>query len=244
MTKKKFIEILFSRKKYRFEIFVFLIIFWLVILYLSTTLKVSLPVILTPVLILAVIMSVIKITWYNKKYNIPRKAIDWVELVLCSIVLVVVLFLVFQGDKLDNEKSLPLEMPDDFNFVLNYGYEARNIIDTFENSYTKNMILNDDQTIEMLLSDEEMKLIYEKMKEADILYSAENATDTSCAKPHEINKLKLTLNGKDYEREWITSYCDSTPDNILKNFIAFVHQEIVLAKEEYKALPEPSGGYD
>jgi hypothetical protein len=110
LTKKKIIEILFNGEKYRVERFVFLIIFWLFVLYLSTEFQISLPVILVPVLILALIMSVIKITWYNKKYNIPRKALDWVELVLCSIVLVVVFFLVFQGDKLDNEKSFPLYM--------------------------------------------------------------------------------------------------------------------------------------
>jgi hypothetical protein len=159
------------------------------------------------------------------------------------LILIFCVFLLASCNSLHEGSKLPEEIPDDFNFVLNYGYEARNIIDTFENSYTKNMILNDDQTIEMILSDEEMNLIYDEMKEADILNSAENATDSSCAKPHEVNKLKLTLNGKDYEREWITSYCDNTPDNKLKNFIAFVHQEIIMAKEEYKALPEPSGGY-
>jgi len=140
--------------------------------------------------------------------------------------------------------NLPEEMPEDFNFVLNYGFEARDMINTFENTYTKNMILNDDITVEMIFSDEEMQMIYEEMKEAEILHSAEKATKSQCADPHEENKLKITLNDEIYQREWITSSCDKAPDNKLSDFINFVHQEIIMKKEEYNELPEPSGGYD
>ncbi len=139
--------------------------------------------------------------------------------------------------------NLPEEIPEDFNFVLNYGYEARDIINTYENTYTKNMISSDDITVEMIFSGEEMQTIYEKMKEADILNAAEKATKSQCADPHEKNKLKITVNGEIYQREWITSYCDKAPDNKLKNFVEFVHRKIIMIKEEYNELPEPSGGY-
>ncbi|MFD2044591.1 hypothetical protein ACFSTA_08460 [Ornithinibacillus salinisoli] len=102
MINKKVIEFLFNGQKYRVERFIFLIIFWLVVLYLTTAFRVSLPVILVPVLMLALIMSVIKIMWYNKKQNIKTKVIDWIELVLCLIVLIVVLFLFFKENKLEN----------------------------------------------------------------------------------------------------------------------------------------------
>lgn len=140
--------------------------------------------------------------------------------------------------------NFPEEMPEDFDFVLNYGYEARDVINTYENAYTKNMISADDETVEMIFSDEEMQTMYEKMKEADILKSTENAAKSQCADPYETNKLEMTMNGEIYEREWITSYCDNVPDNKLKSFVEFVHKEIIVMKEEYKELPEPSGGYD
>ncbi|WP_026907410.1 hypothetical protein [Paucisalibacillus globulus] len=95
MTKKNVVEYLFNGEKYRVERFVFLIIFWLVVMYLSIAFRFSLPVILVPVLMLALIISVIKIMWYNKKRNIKTSVIDWIEVVLCLIVLMVVLFLIF-----------------------------------------------------------------------------------------------------------------------------------------------------
>ncbi len=55
-------------------------------------------------------------------------------------------------------------MADDFNFVLKYGFEARDILNTYEYNYTKNMVMNDDETIEMFLSDEEMKAILRQIE--------------------------------------------------------------------------------
>lgn len=160
------------------------------------------------------------------------------------LMLVACLFLLGACSSNLGGSNLPKEIPKDFNFVLNYGYEARDIINTYENTYTKNMISNDDKTVEIKFSDEEMQTIYEEMKEADILNSAESASKSQCADPHEINKLKITMNGEIYQREWITSDCDKVPDNKLKNFVEFVHREIIMIKEEYNELPEPSGGYD
>lgn len=135
-------------------------------------------------------------------------------------------------------------MADDFNFVLKYGFEARDILNTYEYKYTKNMVMNDDETIEMFLSDEEMKAIYDKLNVLNILDSAENANVIQCADPHEENSLHLTLNGVVYQREWITSYCNKTADKKLKDFIEFIHTEIIMIKEEYNNLHEPSGGHD
>lgn len=160
------------------------------------------------------------------------------------VILLVCTFLIGACSSNEVGRNLPEEMPVDFNFVLKYGFEARDIINTYENTYTKNMVLNDDETIEMILSDEEKKVIYEKMRAVNILNSADNASETTCADPHERNKLNLTLNGEEYQREWITSYCNNAPDEKLKEFTEFLHREIIMTKEEYNDLPEASGGYD
>lgn len=154
------------------------------------------------------------------------------------------LFLLSSCSTSENGEKLAEEMPEDFSFVLKYGFEARDIINTYENTYTKNMILDDDLTIEMIFSDEEMEVIYEEMKEADILYTAKKASENQCAEPHEQNELTLALDGKVYEREWITSYCAKTADRKLKDFINFIHHEMIVEKEGYDDLPEHSGGYD
>lgn len=95
-------EFLFNGEKYRVERFVFLSIFWLVVLFISVTFRVSLPVIFVPVLIVVLIIAISKIIWYNRKRNIKTKVIDWVEVVLCLAVLIVALFLFFKENKLEN----------------------------------------------------------------------------------------------------------------------------------------------
>lgn len=102
LIKKNVMEFLFNGEKYRMERFFFLIIFWLVILFISVTFQVSLPVIFVPVLMFVLMISIIKIMWYNKKRNIRTKVIDWIEVILCLVVLLVALFLFFKEDKLEN----------------------------------------------------------------------------------------------------------------------------------------------
>ncbi|MFA9556672.1 hypothetical protein ACERII_05145 [Evansella sp. AB-rgal1] len=140
--------------------------------------------------------------------------------------------------------NLPKKMPEDFNFVLKYGYEARDIVNTYENTYTKNMIEDEDITIELVLTDNEKEAIYKEMRKADILASAEKSSESTCSDPHQENELTLTLDGETYEREWITSYCGKRADRKLKKFTEFIHTEIISKKNEYNRLPEASGGYD
>ncbi|MDG5786185.1 hypothetical protein QA612_01690 [Evansella sp. AB-P1] len=161
-----------------------------------------------------------------------------------ALIIITFIILIAACSTSEEGEKLPKEMPEDFDFVLKYGYEARNIINTYENTYTKNMIMDEDITIGMSLSNEEREWIYEKMVNADILNSAENASEIQCADPHEKNELTLTLDGEAYEREWITSYCQSRPDNKLKKLTEAIHREMIMMKEEYKELPEPTGAYE
>ncbi|WP_169911071.1 hypothetical protein [Evansella clarkii] len=166
------------------------------------------------------------------------------KLKLMTIIISGLILLTACWNTAEEGEKLPEEIPDDFNFQLKYGFEARDILDTYEDTFVHNMIEKEDITIDFQLSDEEMEQIYSMMAEADILNSAENASEYTCADPYEVNELQVTINGEVYEREWITSYCEKKPDKKLEEFIYVLHTEIVMPREEYRELPEPEGGYD
>ena len=54
-----------------------------------------------------------------------------------------------------------------FNLEFRYGVMAGNILDTFEGTYTKDMVTDLPITVELSLSDEEKETIYQKMVEID-----------------------------------------------------------------------------
>ncbi|MBP2080142.1 hypothetical protein [Oceanobacillus polygoni] len=102
MLRKNVIEFLFNGKKYQVEKFILLIVFWFVVLYLSIVFRISLLALFVPVFTLVVVMSIIKIMWYNKKKNIKTRIVDWIGMTLCLIVLMAMLFLFYKENKLEN----------------------------------------------------------------------------------------------------------------------------------------------
>ena len=53
----------------------------------------------------------------------------------------------------------------DFNLLFKYGVGAKNVLDTFDNTYTKDMVIGSPITIRLYLSDEEIEQIRQKMFE-------------------------------------------------------------------------------
>ena len=52
-----------------------------------------------------------------------------------------------------------------FNLIFQYGVGARNELNTFEGTYTKDMIMDPPITVNLTLSKEELDIIYQKMIE-------------------------------------------------------------------------------
>lgn len=55
-------------------------------------------------------------------------------------------------------------MPEDFDYVLKYGVNAKNELNTFSHTYTRDMVTDPPITVHFKLSDEEMQKIYNEMK--------------------------------------------------------------------------------
>lgn len=138
---------------------------------------------------------------------------------------------------------LPEEKPDDFSFSLKYGVTAANEINTYDNTYTKDLVVDGTASTDMVLSDEEMEVIYEKFRSVDVVGLAEEKGGSVCMEPYNRYELTMTIDGEDYDLKWDTS-CESRALNKWEDTMNYINTEIIYPKKEYLSLPEPTGGYD
>ncbi|UTR10010.1 hypothetical protein MM300_19350 [Evansella sp. LMS18] len=82
---------------------------------------------------------------------------------------IILLFIIFNSGCNTTCEALPEEKPDDFDFSLKYGITAANELNTYEDSYTKDMIIAENETIDFVLSEEEKKNIYDEFRNLDVL---------------------------------------------------------------------------
>ena len=138
----------------------------------------------------------------------------------------------------------------DFNFILKYGITARNEINTFDGKFTKDMIADPPITIDLVLSGTEMDNIYQKMLDIDFFNYPEEfkvivpeGELISTVTPYSGYYFTVEYSSKVKELKWEDEI--TNPDikaDKLRELIKLI-RDIIESKPEYKALPEPSGGY-
>jgi hypothetical protein len=137
-----------------------------------------------------------------------------------------------------------------FNFIFKYGVSGGNTLDTFQGTYTRDMILDPAIIIDLVLTAAEMDSIYQKIVEIDFfnypdkfnVHVADNETKTEVA-PYSSYFFKVEYNGKTKELLWHDKYLNSDiQGDKLKELINLI-KSIIESKPEYQALPKPSGGY-
>ena len=149
----------------------------------------------------------------------------------------------------DSFASMPEDMPDDFNFSIQFGVGKNNEINTSEGTVTKDLIEDGTATTEIALTEEEMETIYEEMKEINIVetkeFEPEPVNGTMCStQPHEEDEWEIIIDGETITHSVSGAYCDPTNDTKqligLRDYIF----SIVRGKEAYKELPNAKGGYE
>lgn len=143
--------------------------------------------------------------------------------------------------------TMPETMPDDFDFFIRYGFQAKNEINTYDGTFTKDLIKDGTMTVDMILTDEELQWIYSKMRSINIAATKNlEPKSTDCyLEPASSYILDITMNGENVSLIFNTRHCDLTRD--MKQLITLVndiHSQIIAEKDEYKQLPEPRGGYE
>jgi hypothetical protein len=137
-----------------------------------------------------------------------------------------------------------------FNLEFKYGVTAGNILDTFEGTYTKDMITDPPITVELSLSDEEKETIYQKMVEIDFFgYPDEFSVEVppgemiGMVTPYNSYYFKVEYDSQVKELRWddeITNPGERA--DRLRELIAVI-RNIIESKEEYKSLPDPTSAY-
>lgn len=155
-----------------------------------------------------------------------------------------------------NRERLPEVIPDDFNIVLKYGVRPKNVIDTFEGTISKDMIIEDTITISYKFTDLQLESIYSTLQSISIEkypnffvspYKQSEIREYGGEDPYIIYDLYYMFNGELYNVRWEDSYPgisleDHMGDDLrsaLNNII-----DIIEDLEEYKKLPEPNSGYE
>lgn len=158
-----------------------------------------------------------------------------VFLIIAAVAAASVGYLIFKPDT-----SLP-KNPSDFNFIFKYGVMAKNELNTFNQTFTKDMIVDAPITIELKLTDDEMESVYDKIRSSNLFSAAgakinENIMVTPC------DNYYLMIQTGDIQRELLWNDCHGEIKDQRKKFTDYIKQ-IIFSKEEYKKLPEPQGGY-
>lgn len=162
---------------------------------------------------------------------------------IVAIGLMIVGFGVFKQLSVSSQDSPDNELID-FNLVFRYGVGAKNELNTFDQTYTKDMIIDPPITVGMRLSNDELKGIYKKINDLELFNESVKPIEengmvgmvTPCSGYH----LKVQVNSEQKELSW--DDCHGRVNDKFHQFIDYVIQ-IIESKEEYKKLPERRGGY-
>jgi len=146
--------------------------------------------------------------------------------------------------------SAPPPHPSNFNMIFKYGIGARNELNTFDGTYTKDMIMDPPITVELSLSKQELDRIYQKMIEINFFgypdqfsVSVPPWQSGGLATPHCSYYFRVEYDSKVKELSWEDNI--TNPDkraDKLRELITLI-RDIIESKEEYKQLPPPRGGY-
>jgi len=139
-------------------------------------------------------------------------------------------------------------MRNNFNLKFSYGIGARNVLDTFKGSYTKDLIIDGTITVPFKLTDTELRHIRDKMLEIGFfdypdsvgVDESENGVEIT---PFETYIFEVIYGEKEKKLHWENSCIRGEPEvEKLYELITSI-EEIIESKPEYTRLPEARGGY-
>jgi hypothetical protein len=136
------------------------------------------------------------------------------------------------------------------NFIFKYGVTAKNILNTFDCTFQKDMILDPSVITQLKLSTQELDSILALMQSIHFFnypdtFSIDVQNDTAVPILPSL-KYSFFVEKDSVFKTLYWNDCIIYPDTAaekLKNLCRYIIHTIK-SKSEYKALPEPRGGYD
>jgi hypothetical protein len=151
--------------------------------------------------------------------------------------------------------ALPEQMPDDFGFVAEWGVARMNGLDTFEGTFTKDLVTGSPPTAttKLVLTSDEKQVLYQALRTlepwsypsrfeppyADVTAPGVEQVATPAIKYH------LYLAGARMEKDiwWADDNWSTTAGAVALRAWFRQVMDLVESRPEYKALPEARGGY-
>jgi hypothetical protein len=135
-----------------------------------------------------------------------------------------------------------------FNVSLKYGVDARNELNTFNDTFTKDLVLDGTVRTRLVLTEAEIDSIEAMFLSIDIFdypdtFVAPNSDTVAVVTPHVTYVLKLKRDASQKVVYWADSLVstDIRGANLRRAF-EFT-RTLIEAKQEYKNLPPARGGY-
>jgi hypothetical protein len=153
-------------------------------------------------------------------------------------------------DECEWSSILPESRPADFNLVFKYGYDTvnKNVLNTFNGTYTWDMVVDPPVTIDLSLSDEEMDSIYQKMLEINFFCYPDKFVipvpyggSVHAVTPYQGYYFRVECNNKVKVLRWEDYILNENDDaKNLRRVISLI-RSIIRSKDEYWELPSPEG---
>lgn len=161
-------------------------------------------------------------------------------IIIIALITITTLYIVTQ-----NKPDNILKLTDNFNLIFKYGVGAKNQLNTYNNTYTKDMVTDPAIKINLKLIPQEKLQIMQKIEEINFF----NISSSFPINPHawqtpQVDYYIKVQNGSEIrEVNWNKN---SLIENNIKNNLDQLRLLLINTienKTEYKALPTPSAGY-
>lgn len=139
-------------------------------------------------------------------------------------------------------------MPDDFNFSLRFGVGGKNKLDTYEDTFTNDLVLDGLETIDFVVPEEEKQRFYEALLQYGVDQMPNDlGVDNYYVTPANQLTFTYTCNGSTKSIVWAIGAWeekDSLPEqnNQFLRFVKFI-REYIYETDQYKNMPPSNGGY-
>jgi hypothetical protein len=176
----------------------------------------------------------------NRGISIQRKFTVAILLMLILVVSIAT-YMYFQklsGDSYDSSQNV-------INIIFKYGVGAKNELNTFNGTYTRDMVVDPSITIWMILSQEELRQIQQKIAEIDLFSFPDSfpLNPSRFVTPEVDYYIKVQNGTQVKEITWSdNSLMESNVQNSLDQLVNFLIS-MIQQKPEYKALPTPRSAY-
>ncbi|REK77039.1 hypothetical protein [Paenibacillus paeoniae] len=129
-----------------------------------------------------------------------------------------------------------------FDFIFSYGVMYKNVLNTAEETFTKDLVQNGTISTHLTLTASEKEDVYAVMKEIG-LFEYPNEVDGMNIIPVSGYTFQISLNGNTQTIHWKGEFNDSRTHKEFKRLTNMII-EIINSKEAYQTLPDNEGYYE